>query len=62
MLLIESFPKKLLDTFYATFRNTNPVRFLIKIEDVTKLPPGLPGNVKTFSWIPQMQVLSKLKF
>ena len=60
MVVIESFPKNIIDAFYSVFRNTAPVRFLIKIQDATKLPPGLPKNVKTFTWLPQLQVLSKL--
>ena len=62
MILIETFPKNIIDAFYTAFRNSAPVRFLIKIKDEKKLPPGLPKNVKLFSWLPQIQVLSMFTY
>ena len=59
MVKIESFPKENLEAFYATFRNIAPVRVLMKIAKPEELPPGLPENVKTHYWLPQIQVLSK---
>ena len=59
MVKIESFPKKILEVFYATFKNIAPVRVLMKISNPEELPPGLPKNVKTHPWLPQIQVLSK---
>ena len=62
MILIETLPKNIIDAFYSAFRNSAPVRFLIKIKDEKKLPPGLPKNVKLFSWLPQIQVLSMFTY
>ena len=59
MVKIETFPKETLDAFYGAFRNIAPIRVLIKIANKEKLPPGLPENVKTYHWFPQIQILSK---
>ena len=58
MTKIESLPKETLMAFYSSFKNIAPVRVLIKIANKEELPAGLPKNVKTFSWLPQLQVLS----
>lgn len=58
MVLIETFPRSVLNAFYATFKNIAPVRVLLKIAKPEKLPPGLPSNVMTKSWFSQIQVLS----
>lgn len=57
MILIESLPKEQLLGIYAAFKKISPVRVLMKIPNSSKLPPGLPKNVKTMSWIPQQPVL-----
>ncbi|XP_033217779.1 UDP-glucuronosyltransferase 2B31-like [Belonocnema kinseyi] len=57
-VLIESLPKYTILAIYASFSKIAPVRVLIKIKDIRTLPPGLPENVKTLSWIPQIPVLS----
>ena len=59
MVNIETFPRKLLDSFYITFEKIAPVRVLMKISSEENLPPGLPKNVKTSAWFSQLQVLSK---
>lgn len=57
MVRIETFPKETLDAFYAAFKNIAPVRVLMKIAKKGELPPGLPQNVKTYHWLPQVQIL-----
>lgn len=57
MVKIESFPKETLEAFYSTFRNIAPVRVLMKIANPKELPADLPRNVKTHSWLPQIQIL-----
>ena len=59
MVRIETFPKPVLDIFYNTFKKIAPVRVLMKIAKPEKLPPGLPSNVITYHWLPQVQVLSE---
>lgn len=60
MIRIETFPKRTLDVFYATFKNIAPVRVLMKIAQPKILPPGLPDNVLVQSWLPQVKILSKI--
>ncbi|XP_008210453.1 UDP-glucuronosyltransferase 2C1-like [Nasonia vitripennis] len=57
MIRIETFPDHMLDAFYKTFKNIAPVRVLLKIARPEELPAGMPSNVLTQSWIPQIQVL-----
>ncbi|XP_033219244.1 UDP-glucuronosyltransferase 2B31-like [Belonocnema kinseyi] len=57
MVKIESFPRETLKAFYATFKNLAPVRVLMKISEPKDLLPGLPENVKTYHWLPQIQIL-----
>ncbi|XP_051167479.1 UDP-glucosyltransferase 2-like isoform X2 [Leptopilina boulardi] len=57
MMLIESFPRDTLLAFYASFAKVAPIRILMKIASEDKLPPGLPQNILTLSWIPQIPVL-----
>lgn len=59
MVIVESLMKEQILSLYASFAKISPVRVLIKIKDQTKLPPGLPDNVRTMSWIPQIPVLCK---
>ena len=61
MVIIETFSRESLLAFYASFKKISPVRVLMKIVNEEKLPPGLPSNVRTFKWIPQIAVLSKMK-
>ncbi|KAJ8676539.1 hypothetical protein QAD02_012326 [Eretmocerus hayati] len=58
MVLIETLPHELLSDFYRAFKNLSPMRVLIKIANSTKLPAGLPENVKTLPWITQQPVLA----
>ncbi|RLU24805.1 hypothetical protein DMN91_002895 [Ooceraea biroi] len=59
MVLMETFPRKTLDIFYASLGKIAPVRVLMKIPNPKKLPPGLPENIRTFPWLPQLKVLSE---
>ena len=56
---IETLPKETISAFYASFSKLSPLKILIKTTDGYKLPPGLPENVRTSTWIPQIPVLSK---
>ncbi|XP_015110876.1 UDP-glucuronosyltransferase 2B19 isoform X2 [Diachasma alloeum] len=58
MVKIETFPEAIVKIFYEMFERIAPVRGLIKIVDPTSLPPGLPKNVKTSSWLPQLAILT----
>ena len=58
MVRIETFPKPILDAFYGSFKSIAPVRVLMKITKPDDLPPGLPSNVITHTWLPQIKVLS----
>ncbi|XP_046736272.1 UDP-glycosyltransferase UGT5-like [Diprion similis] len=57
MIKIESFPKETLAALYNSLHKLAPVRVLIKIAKPQELPPGLPSNVLTLSWVPQVPVL-----
>jgi len=57
MVRIETFPKELIQQFYASFEKIAPVRVLMKIAKKEDLLPGLPKNVMTQSWFPQISVL-----
>ncbi|XP_043467681.1 UDP-glucosyltransferase 2-like [Leptopilina heterotoma] len=57
MVNIETFPNETLNAFYVAFRKIAPVRILLKVGNEKKLPSGLPNNVKTNSWFPQIQIL-----
>ncbi|XP_035737423.1 uncharacterized protein LOC118448362 [Vespa mandarinia] len=57
MVKIESFPRKILDILYKSFERISPVNILMKIPNPKELPPGLPKNVYTSPWIPQLKVL-----
>ncbi|XP_076648061.1 uncharacterized protein LOC143356343 [Halictus rubicundus] len=57
MVKIESFPMKYLEIFYKSLGKIAPVRVLMKIPKPNELPPGLPKNIHTSPWIPQVKVL-----
>ncbi|XP_014213915.1 UDP-glucuronosyltransferase 2B37-like [Copidosoma floridanum] len=57
VIKIESFPKRLMDAFYGTFKEIAPVRVIMKVFRPEELAPGLPPNVITQKWLPQVQVL-----
>lgn len=59
MILIESLPSDILLAFYASFSKLAPIKVLMKVANRDKLLPGLPDNVMTSSWIPQVPVLRK---
>ncbi|XP_043264519.1 UDP-glucosyltransferase 2-like [Colletes gigas] len=56
MMRIETFPESLQKTFYKVFEKLAPVRVLMKIAKKEELVPGLPKNVMTQSWFPQVAV------
>lgn len=56
---IETMPNTTLLELYRTFAKIAPIKVLMKIANKDQLPPGLPKNVITSSWIPQMAVLRK---
>ncbi|XP_020292988.1 UDP-glucuronosyltransferase 2B17-like [Pseudomyrmex gracilis] len=57
MVRIETFPKEIIEQFYASFEKIAPVRVLMKVVKKEDLLPGLPKNVMTQSWFPQKTVL-----
>lgn len=57
LMAIESLPRETMLAFYASFAKIAPVKVLMKIGNTTKLPAGLPRNVMTLPWIPQIAVL-----
>ncbi|XP_032679120.1 UDP-glucuronosyltransferase 2A3-like isoform X2 [Odontomachus brunneus] len=57
MVRIETFPKELIEAFYMSFKKIAPVRVLMKVAKKEDLLPGLPSNVMTQSWFPQIAVL-----
>ncbi|XP_011629710.1 UDP-glucuronosyltransferase 1-9-like [Pogonomyrmex barbatus] len=57
MVRIETFPKEIVQQFYASFEKIAPVRVLMKVAKKEDLLPGLPKNVMTQSWFPQISVL-----
>jgi len=59
MVMIETFPRKILDIFYKSLAKIAPVRILMKIPKPEKLPPGLPENIRISSWISQLKILSE---
>ncbi|XP_033210442.1 UDP-glucuronosyltransferase-like [Belonocnema kinseyi] len=54
---IESLSKTTLLGMYNSFSKIAPIRVLIKAAEGENLPLGLPKNVKTMTWIPQIAVL-----
>lgn len=57
MVNIETFEEKTMRAIYSVFEKIAPVRVLMKVANKDKLLPGLPANIKTSSWIPQVAVL-----
>ncbi|XP_012258838.3 UDP-glucosyltransferase 2-like [Athalia rosae] len=57
MVKIESFPKPIITEMYEAFDKIAPLNVLVKIANPHELPPGLPKNVLTLRWAPQIQVL-----
>lgn len=57
MVKIESFPAKHLKIFYNSLGKIAPVRVLMKVAEPSALPPGLPKNIYSLPWIPQVEVL-----
>ncbi|XP_011266198.2 UDP-glucuronosyltransferase 1-9 [Camponotus floridanus] len=57
MARFETFSKEVIEQFYASFKKIAPVRVLMKVAKKEDLLPGLPKNVMTQSWFPQVPVL-----
>ncbi|KAL7293656.1 hypothetical protein TKK_0012735 [Trichogramma kaykai] len=58
MVLIETLPTDTLKEIYKSFEKLAPMRVLVKIVNETKLPLGLPKNVKVLPWTPQQPLLA----
>lgn len=54
---IETMSNSTLLGLYESFKKIAPIKVLMKIANKDQLPLGLPSNVITLSWIPQMAVL-----
>lgn len=54
---LESLPKETILSIYSSFAKLAPIRILMKVTR-DNLPSGLPENVITMEWIPQIAVLS----
>ncbi|EZA57756.1 hypothetical protein DMN91_002716 [Ooceraea biroi] len=57
MVRIETFPEELMKQIYASFEKIAPVRVLMKVAKKEDLLPGLPENVMTNPWFPQISIL-----
>ncbi|XP_012219186.1 UDP-glycosyltransferase UGT5-like isoform X2 [Linepithema humile] len=57
MAIIETFPPEFLNILYSSLSKIAPIRVLIKVSNPDKLPPGLPKNIYTSPWMPQIKVL-----
>lgn len=60
MVRIETFPAKVIESFYKTFRKMDPIKILMKVGNANVTLPGLPSNVITGTWFPQIEILSEL--
>ncbi|EFN68484.1 hypothetical protein EAG_10458 [Camponotus floridanus] len=59
MVRIETFPKEIIEQFYASFEKITSVRVQMKVAKKENLLPGLSKNVMMQSRFPQISVLSK---
>lgn len=59
ILNVEKLPKETVLSLYASFAKISPTKVLLRCANASKLPAGLPSNVLTLSWVPQVSVLSK---
>lgn len=59
MVKIESLPEEKVKIFYESLGKLAPVSVLMKIAKPEELLPGLPKNILTASWLPQIKVLSE---
>lgn len=57
MAQVESFPEATLAEIYKGLSQVAPLRVLMKVSKPEDLPPGLPENVFTLTWAPQVQIL-----
>ncbi|XP_012282468.1 UDP-glucuronosyltransferase 2A3-like [Orussus abietinus] len=58
MMKVETLPKNVLQALFASFKKLAPIRVLMRSVKREELPPGLPENVHTMPWIPQLPVLA----
>lgn len=61
MVMIETFPREILNILYTSLGKIAPVGVLMKVPNPEKLPPGLPKNVYTSPWMPQITILKHPK-
>ncbi|KAG7207637.1 hypothetical protein KM043_009257 [Ampulex compressa] len=54
---ITHLPANTMLSLYASFAKIAPVKVLMKIKNRAQIPAGLPENVLTLPWIPQIPVL-----
>lgn len=59
IVFLESLPKETILALYSSFSKISPVRVIMKAKKGKKFPPGLPKNVRTMEWVPQIPLLSK---
>ena len=57
---LSGFPEETILSFYTSLAKIAPVRVLMKLSKKGTIPPGIPINVLTKDWIPQISVLSKV--
>ncbi|XP_071872819.1 UDP-glucosyltransferase 2-like [Bombus fervidus] len=57
LMNIETLPTETILQIYTSFAKLSPIKVLLKSANATKLPSGLPNNVLTLPWIPQVAVL-----
>nr|UEN71111.1 UDP-glucosyltransferase 334AA3 [Meteorus pulchricornis] len=57
MVTIETLPRNILDNIFKSLRKISPIRVFMKVPRPELLPPGVPENIRTFDWIPQLKVL-----
>ncbi|KAJ8676458.1 hypothetical protein QAD02_012245 [Eretmocerus hayati] len=55
--VLESFPKEVLEKFFAAFHKISPVRVIVKSTNSTALTRHIDKNIFTFSWLPQQRIL-----
>ncbi|XP_043483364.1 UDP-glucosyltransferase 2-like isoform X2 [Leptopilina heterotoma] len=54
---IDSLANETIHAFYSVMRKLKPIQFLVRVKYEDNLPPGIPDNVRTLPWIPQIPIL-----
>lgn len=57
LINIETLPEPQIRGLYASFAKIAPTKVLMKCANHSRLPPGLPKNILTRSWLPQIPIL-----